>query len=51
VLAALGVRHDLAAAAIRMSLGALSNEASIDRVVEVFSNLVARARRLQVASA
>ena len=51
VLAALGVRHDLAAAAIRMSLGALSDESSIDRVVETFTRLVAKARRLQAVSA
>jgi cysteine desulfurase len=46
VLEAIGVRHDLAAAAVRMSLGALSSEACVDRTVEVFAKLVAKARRM-----
>ena len=46
VLEAIGVRHDLASAAIRMSLGALSDEGCIDRTVDVFGKLVARARRM-----
>jgi cysteine desulfurase len=50
VLAAIGVQRDLLNAAIRMSLGALSNEQSVDRVIEVFSKLVAKARRLQAVS-
>ncbi len=49
VLTALGVRPDLAGAAIRMSLGALTTEACIDRVIEVFPSLVAKARQLAVA--
>jgi cysteine desulfurase len=49
VLTALGVRPDLAAAAIRMSLGALTTDHSIDRVIEVFPALVAKARQLAVA--
>ncbi len=49
VLTALGVRPDLAGAAIRMSLGALTTEACIDRVIEVFPSLVAKARKLAVA--
>ena len=46
VLAAIGVPPDLAGAAIRMSLGALTTGDSIDRVVEVFPVLVAKARQL-----
>ena len=44
VLSAIGVRHDLAGAAIRMSLGSLSDETSVDRVIDVFGRLVAKAR-------
>jgi cysteine desulfurase len=44
VLAAIGVSPELAAALIRMSLGALSTEAGVDRVAEVFPRLAARAR-------
>jgi len=46
VLTALGVRPDLASAAIRMSLGSLTTDACIDRVIEVFPALVAKARQL-----
>ncbi len=46
VLAALGVRADVANAAIRMSLGALSNDADVARVAELFPALIAKARRL-----
>lgn len=49
VLTALGVRPDLASAAIRMSLGALTTDACIDRVIEVFPSLVAKARQLTAA--
>ncbi len=49
VLTALGVRPDLASAAIRLSLGTLTTDACVDRVLEVFPALVARARRLAVA--
>jgi cysteine desulfurase len=49
VLAAIGVSPDVAKAAIRFSLGALSNDASIDRVAEVFPMLAAKARRLATA--
>ena len=49
VLAALGVRPDLASAAIRMSLGVLTTDQSIDRVIEVFPALVAKARQLAAA--
>jgi cysteine desulfurase len=46
VLNAIGVRPDLASAAIRMSVGALTTDACIDRVIEVFPALVAKARQL-----
>src|SRR5437762_9263359 len=49
VLRALGIRPDLASAAIRMSLGVLTTDHCIDRVIEVFPALVAKARRLTVA--
>ncbi len=49
VLTAIGVRPDLASAAIRMSLGVLTTEQSIDRVLEVFPALVAKARQLTAA--
>jgi cysteine desulfurase len=49
VLSAIGVRPDLASAAVRMSLGVLSTEESIDRVIEVFPSLVAKARQLTTA--
>jgi cysteine desulfurase len=49
VLAALGVRPDLASAAVRMSLGSLTTEHSIDRVIEVFPALVTKARQLTAA--
>ena len=49
VLSAIGVRPDLASAAVRMSLGVLTTEESIDRVIEVFPTLVAKARQLTTA--
>jgi cysteine desulfurase len=49
VLTSLGVRPDLASAAIRMSLGALTTDHCIDRVIEVFPALVAKARQLTAA--
>jgi cysteine desulfurase len=49
VLTAIGVRADLASAAIRMSLGVLTTDQSIDRVIEVFPALVAKARQLTAA--
>jgi len=49
VLTAIGVRPDLASAAIRMSLGSLTTDESIDRVIEVFPALVAKARQLATA--
>jgi cysteine desulfurase len=47
VLSAIGVPRELIGGAIRMSLGSLSDEKSVDRVIEVFSRLVAKARGLQ----
>src|SRR2546423_466436 len=49
VLSALGVRPDLASAAIRMSLGTLTTDQCIDRVIEVFPALVAKARHMATA--
>src|SRR3954452_14719992 len=46
VLSALGVRPDLASAAVRMSLGSLTTDSAIDRVIEIFPALVAKARQL-----
>ncbi len=44
VLSALGVSPQIANAALRFSLGCLSDDASIDRVVNVMSTLAAKAR-------
>ncbi|MGZ3556088.1 MAG: cysteine desulfurase family protein [Gemmatimonadaceae bacterium] len=49
VLQAIGVRPDLASAAVRMSLGVLTTDQSIDRVIEVFPALVTKARQLAAA--
>jgi cysteine desulfurase len=49
VLAAIGVPGDIAKAAIRISFGALSSDASVDRMLEVFPMLVEKARRLATA--
>ena len=49
VLRAIGVSPDLASAAIRLSLGSLTTDACIDRVVELFPALVEKARRLTPA--
>jgi cysteine desulfurase len=49
VLEAMGVSADVAKAAIRISLGALSTDAGIDRMLEVFPMLVEKARRLATA--
>jgi len=46
VLRALGVRADIAGAAIRMSVGSLTTDAAIDRVIHVFSALALKARGL-----
>jgi cysteine desulfurase len=50
VLSAIGAQRELVNSAIRMSLGSLSDEKSVDRVIEVFAKLVAKARQLQPAS-
>lgn len=49
VLAAMGVRPDLASAAVRMSIGCLTTDECIDRVAEVFPALVNRARHVSPA--
>lgn len=49
VLEAMGVTPDLASAAVRMSLGALTTEECIARVAEVFPALVQKARQLSAA--
>ncbi len=46
VLKAMGVRSDLASAAIRMSLGCLTTDECVRRVAEVFPALVAKARSM-----
>ena len=46
VLSAMGVRADLASAAIRISLGALTTGPDIARVAELFPALIAKARGL-----
>jgi len=50
VLKAMGVRPDLAAAAVRMSLGCLTTEDCVRRVAEVFPALVAKARSMASAA-
>ena len=49
VLVAMGVTPELAGAAIRMSLGALTTDDSVARVAEVFPALVQKARQLSAA--
>ena len=46
VLEAIGVPRELAIAAVRMSLGSLTTDACIARVVELFPALISKARRL-----
>ena len=50
VLCAIGVEPNLAASAIRMSIGKLTTDASIARVAEVFPALVDKARGMARAS-
>jgi cysteine desulfurase len=50
VLIAMGVKPDLAVAAVRMSLGSLTTPESVSRVVELFPALIAKARRLSGAA-
>ena len=49
VLEAIGVSREVANAAIRFSLGALTTEAAVDRAADVYGTLVAKARRLAPA--
>jgi cysteine desulfurase len=46
VLEAIGVPRELAIAAVRMSLGSLTTQACVERVVQLFPALIAKARRL-----
>ena len=46
VLSALGVTPDLATAAVRFSLGSLTTEACVERVAQLFPELINKARRL-----
>jgi cysteine desulfurase len=46
VLSSIGVAPDLASAAIRLSLGALTTETCIERVAQLFPALIEKARRL-----
>ena len=46
VLSAIGVKPELAVAAVRMSLGSLTTPEGVARVVELFPALIAKARRL-----
>ena len=50
VLLAMGVRADLASAAIRMSLGSLTTGEDVRRVAELFPALIQKARRLSGAA-
>jgi cysteine desulfurase len=49
VLEAIGVSTDVARSALRLSLGALTTDASVDRVVVILPMLVEKARRLAPA--
>jgi len=46
VLSAIGVPHDLAVGAVRLSLGSLTTEEHVTRVSELFPALIEKARRL-----
>jgi cysteine desulfurase len=50
VLIAMGVKPELAVAAVRMSVGSLTTPEDIARVVELFPALIAKARRLSGAA-
>jgi len=50
VLCAIHAPHDVAVAAVRMSLGALTTPEAVERVAQLFPNLVAKARRLSAAA-
>lgn len=49
VLEAMGVDPAIAGAAIRMSFGSINTEADVDRVADVFSKLVVKARTVAAA--
>jgi cysteine desulfurase len=49
VLTAIGCPLDVAGSSVRLSLGALTTDAAIDRVAEIFPALVEKARRLSAA--
>ena len=49
VLSAIGVPPDLASSTIRFSLGMLSTDACVDRLLDVYPMLVEKARRLATA--
>ncbi|MBI3791383.1 MAG: cysteine desulfurase [Gemmatimonadetes bacterium] len=49
VLTALGVRPDIAGAMVRISLGVLTDDAAVDRLAQLFPQLVAKARGMAVA--
>ena len=51
VLTAIGVTPDLATAAVRLSLGALTTEACVERVAQLFPELITKARRLSGSAA
>ena len=48
VLLALGLPHDLAASALRLTLGRGTTDAIVERVLEVLPKVVARLRSLPV---
>ncbi len=50
VLQAIGVPKELASAAVRMSVGCLTNDECVDRVAEIFPALVNKARQFATAS-
>ncbi len=50
VLQAIGVPKELASAAVRMSVGCLTNDDCVDRVAEIFPALVNKARQFAAAS-
>ena len=50
MLAALGVPRELAAAAVRMSLGKVTTDENVTRVSELFPALITKARRLAGAT-
>jgi cysteine desulfurase len=50
VLEAIGVPREVALSAVRMSLGSLTTQESIERVTQLFPALIAKARRLSGAA-